>query len=452
MIRQFFDGLRALSVGLGSITRDKMAVADYAANLLTDDQLEAMYDSSWLAEGIVDIPPDDTFRQWRDWHAKPDDQSKIVEIEQQFLVRKKLQDTDAASRLYGGAALLIGTQELDLSKPLNPQREELRFLTVMNRRELTAQELERDPFSDNYGKPKWYEIAISNQIRKGNRIHPSRLVRFVGKPHKDPFFAAGTDFGWGKSSLRSAYETVKAADATCANVASMIFEAKVDVIRIPNFMGSLSDDRYKDAIIERIMLAMLVKGNNGALLLDKDEEYDTKQISFAQIPQLVERMLINVASASKIPVTKFLGISPAGLSATGEHDMKNYYDMIESRQALKITPACAMLDKIIVKTALGRVDEKIDYIWAPLEQTNEEERGRVGKLIGELTAILRDSGLFLDEELREITINALVAADIYPGLQQTIEKTRESEIAALFEEPETPEPITTPQPAMAEEL
>lgn len=437
MIQKVYDGLRALAVGLGNVARDKFAAADYAIPALTDDQLEAIYDSSWLAEKIVDIPPDDTFRQWRDWQAKPDDQQKITELEKRLLVRKKLQDTDSASRLYGGAGLLIGTNQLDLSQPLAVEREELRVLTVMTRRELVVQELDRNPQSANYGKPIFYEIAVADGLLQGARVHPSRIVRFVGKQHKSPFHSAlGNEWGWGKSVLKSVLDTIKVADATRANIASLVFEAKVDVIKIPNFMSQLADQRYKDQIVERMMLAMFIKGNNGALVLDKDEEYDTKQTSFASIAEIWRESRIDVAAGSNMPLTKFLGTSPGGLNSTGQHDMKNYYDMIESRQQIKITPACDMLDKLIVKTALGRVDDSIHYEWSPLEQTNEEERGRVGKLIAETSTILRDAGLFLDEEMREIVINALVAADIYPGLQQTIEKTRESDIKELFEEPD----------------
>ena len=43
---------------------------------------------------------------------------------------------------------------------------------------------------------------------------------------------------------------------------------------------------------------------------------------------MVRTFLQVAAGAADIPVTRLLGQSPAGLSATGESDTRNYYDMI----------------------------------------------------------------------------------------------------------------------------
>lgn len=441
----FYDGLRSLAAGLGHLSRDKFAAAEYEPQPLTEKDLKDIYDESWLAEKVVEIPPEDMFRKWRDWDAKPDQVERIKETETELLVSLKLQNALSLARLYGGAGVLIVTQVADLSKPLNIEREDLQGLTVMNMRELTAKDLEKDPRSDNYAKPKEYQISIGEKS-SGRTIHPSRLVRFVGKPHTDPFLAT-ENMGWGVSVLRSVYDYVKAADATAMNVASLIFEANVDVLKIPRFMSQLADDRYKKLITERIALAMFIKGNNRTLLLDADETYERKQISFAGLPELMERAMINVSSGSKIPVTKFLGISPAGLSATGEHDMKNYYDMIESQQTLRITPACRLLDRMIVKRAINRNDEQIKYTWAPLEQTNEEERGKIGKAIAETIQILRNAGIYMDEELRDIATATFTAADVFQGLAQTIEKTSKRDLDEFFE----PEPAPTMIPSQPQQ-
>ncbi|MGV8677877.1 anti-CBASS protein Acb1 family protein, partial [Pseudomonas aeruginosa] len=86
-------------------------------------------------------------------------------------------------------------------------------------------------------------------------IHPSRLVIFTGADIPDQDLASGNQFGWGDSVLQAVFEAIQQIDSTMANVASLIFEAKVDVIRIPDFMQGMQDPKYEKLVLERMRLA-----------------------------------------------------------------------------------------------------------------------------------------------------------------------------------------------------
>ncbi|MFH7397065.1 anti-CBASS protein Acb1 family protein, partial [Pseudomonas syringae group genomosp. 7] len=77
-----------------------------------------------------------------------------------------------------------------------------------------------------------------------------------------------TAFGWGDSVLLSAMPAVKHYYETVANVGSLVYDAKIDVINIPNLMASLQDKNYQKNLLERHRLAATAKGINGTLLLD----------------------------------------------------------------------------------------------------------------------------------------------------------------------------------------
>ncbi len=62
---------------------------------------------------------------------------------------------------------------------------------------------------------------------------------------------------------------------------------------------------------------------------------------------MVRTFLQVAAGAADIPVTRLLGQSPAGLSATGDSDTRNYYDMIAARQELDLRPQLERLDRLI---------------------------------------------------------------------------------------------------------
>lgn len=422
-IRQMSDSLRNVVAGLGDPVRDKMAMTTYGLSFLDDYQLAAIYKSNWLGRKIVDIPAMDSIRKGRDWQAEQD-QIELIEAEEKRLdFWRKLLEVKVKARLWGGAALFIGTGEQNLMEPLNVERMGkggIKYLTVLSRRDVSAGPIEQDVLSEFHGKPAYYEVTGNASMV---RIHPSRMAIFVGAPHADSLLDMGVNQGWGDSIIESVYSAMKNADVTAANIASLVFEANVDVFRVPDFMASLADPTYQTRLLERFTLAAMAKGINKALILDKEEEYDRKQVTFAQLPEVMQTFLQMAAGAADIPVTRLLGQSPAGMNATGESDMLNYYDRINSIQTLEMGPALYRLDECLIRSALGARPEEIYYSWAPLKQMTEKELADIGKTTAETVQILSNSGSFTQEELRKVTTNTFVEMGIFPGIDQAVADT-----------------------------
>ena len=418
-IVQIRDRLTNLVAQLGT-QRDKAAHSVYSLPFIDDEQLSNAYRGAWMPRKIVDIPALDACRKWRAWQAD-NDQIEAIEAEENRLnLRRNLIALLKRARLYGGAALYIGTRDLDPSQPLNVQRigkGGLQHLTLMTRRQLHPGDRDDDPMSPNFGKPQWYEVRGAKSATV--RIDPSRLVIMTGGELPDADMERGT-FGWGDSVLMPVFDAVRNADSTMGNIASLIFEAKIDVFRIPNFMDCVGDAGYRSKLLERFSLAATAKGINGALLLDKEEEYDSKSPSFATLPELIDRFLQAVSGASDIPATRLLGQSPAGLSSTGESDTRNYYDRIQSMQELEVQPAMAILDECLIRSALGTRPPEVHYIWRPLWQSTAKEQADIGKTTADTIKTLSDTRLFPDEALSKAATNMLVENSVMPGLEAAI--------------------------------
>lgn len=411
------DGLRNLVSNMDT-PRDKASASFYAPPCLTDEELTNAFRGAWLPRKVVTIPALDACRNWRSWSADSDQISKIEAEEERLGLKNKLLEALWKARLWGGAAIYIGTGDPDPSKELDPERIRaggIKHLIVFTKRTLTAGELETNPESPQYGRPKSYQLNTpqSGQIE----IHPSRLVVLIGAEHPDPERATGLEAGWGDSVLTSVLGQIKQADGTAANVASLIFEAKVDVIRIPNLMANIGDPVYERQVLERLALAATGKGINGALVLDKDEEYEQKQAQFGSLRDLVLAFMQLVSGASDIPMTRLLGQSPAGLGGNGDHDTRNYYDGIASLQTLTIGPAMEVLDECLIRSALGSRPEEIFYTWRSLWQTSEKERADIGKTTADTIKTISDTGLIPDEVLSKVAINMLTEAGVAPGLE-----------------------------------
>ncbi len=415
------DKLSNLIAGLGT-ARDKASGSVYGTPLQSDQELMDAYRGAWLPRKIVDIPAMDATRNWRNWQAEAQQITAIEAEEKRLGLQGKVNRSLARARLFGGAALVIGDGAANPMEPLNPERIArggIRYVTEVNRRQLSAAELELDPASPDFGMPAYYRLSSP---RGSVDIHPSRVVRFIGAEHPEPELQSGINYGWGDSILLAVMEAVRQSDSTAANIASLIFEAKVDVFRIPDFMQNMGDPEYRTRVLERFRLAATGKGINGALVMDKEEEYQQKSASFANLPQVLETFLQIVSGAADIPVTRLLGQSPAGMSATGESDVRNYYDRINAMQTLQLSPAMAVLDECLIRSALGSRPPEVWYQWASLWQPMAKEKADIGKTAAETIKILRDSQLFPDDALSVAAVNMLTELSVMPGLDVAIEE------------------------------
>lgn len=432
------DSLQNLTAGLGT-DRDKAALSTYVTTYLDDNALMNAYRGSWLARKIVDIPAFDATRKWRAWQAEADQITALETEEKRLDLRRKVLKAKIAARLYGGAAILIGTGDVDVAKPLDPARITrygLRYATVLLRRHLSPGPIDLDPASPYFDQPQYWQL--SSEATSSPQIHPSRLVMFIGAELPDRALMFHHT-GWGDPVLQGVLDAVRNMDATAANVASLVFEAKVDTIGVPDFMQNLGSPEYRAKIIERFRLAEIGKGINGALIHDKEEELGQKTASFASLPDVLDRFMQLASGAADIPMTRLLGQSPAGMNATGESDMRNYYDRIEAMQAVEIAPAMAVLDECLIRSALGNRPEEVHFTWNSLWQMTAKEKAEIGKVQADTIKVLRDTQLIPDEPLAETAVNVLTESGAMPGL--------EGAVTTFYEE--NPDADDDPEPVQA---
>lgn len=421
------DSLTSLVSRMGT-DRDKASTVFYTHPTMTDEQALAAYRGSWLPRKIVDIPALDSCRKWRDWQAKNAEIELIEAEENRLNVKGKILEALTKARLFGGAAIFIGTGDPNPEMPFDAERvgkAGLKYLTVLSRRDMTAGPIEQDVTSEFHGKPSYYEVTGSSTMQMV-RIHPSRLVIFVGARQPDSLMVLNALEGWGDSVLTATLDAIKNADSTAGNIASLVFEAKIDVIRIPDFMASLGNELYRSKLIERYSLANMSKGINGTLLLDKEEEYETKSTSLAGLTDILMAFMQIVSGAADIPVTRLLGQSPAGMNSTGTSDMKNYHDRIQSIQQLEMTPAMHKMDECLIRSALGGRPPEVHYSWSPLEQMSEKERADIFKTTADAARTIVGSGtgqeIITREAISKALTNRLVEDGVLPGLEDAIDE------------------------------
>jgi uncharacterized protein len=415
-----FDTLLNFVSGLGT-RADKNTANQFAVENMSDEQLCSAYRGDWIAAKAIDIPAQDATRRWRAWQAKPEQITAIEKTEKRLNVRGHVKDAVIKARLLRGSLILIGVENAgDWSTELRPEavkKDSLKYLLVVDKTEITPAAIDRDLLSPYYGQPTHYTL---NSPKLGTvDVHPSRVVRMIGR--KLPMRSLEVD-AWGDSVMQSIVTAVKNASMASEGVASLIQEAAIDVLKIPGFMDQIGTADYKNKLMERVQLAQVSKSILRALMIDKEEEYEKKQITFANLAEIVMCYMQIVSGAVDIPVTRLLGQTPAGLSSTGESDLRNYYDNVQSGQENDLEPVLTPLDEIIIRSALGSRPEEVHYKWRPLWQPTPTESADITLKNTQALVNVANSALFDPAVLAKAAGNMLIEDGFLPGLEQALEE------------------------------
>ncbi|MEN0101188.1 MAG: DUF1073 domain-containing protein [Brucella pseudogrignonensis] len=375
--------------------------------------------STWFGK-IVDIPADDATREWRTWKAEKADIEIIEAEEKRLQVRQKVRQALIWARLYGGAVIVPIGLPGDNSQPLNAERiakGSIKALTVLSRHEITAQDMIKDPMDPLYGHPRSYTINSGSGQQVS--LHPSRVIRFNGRTVNNR--RVGTD-GWGDSIWMHLSDAVAAAESAASVIDALLQEAKIDVVRIKNMVSQMANGDAEASYIRRWQMVAVLKGISNVLMLDGDDEWDQKQITWAGLPDVTNTLLNILAGASDIPLTRLTGKQESGLSGKDEGSLRNYYDSVKANQELKIAPSLAPLDGMLVRSALGRTDAGIWSQWVPLFQLSESEKAEIDKKEAETVDIYARTGLIPSDALAKTAQNRMIESGRWPGLDEALEE------------------------------
>lgn len=434
-----FDGLKDFVTGLGG-PRDRTVTQTYAAlRTLSLEEIETMYRSDWLAGKIVDIIPQDMVREGRAWQAPNAEITQLEELEHSRPVNlwPKMYEALVRSRLLGGACIFIGMREQSPSVPLEVEKTkkgDLAYLNVLDRSLLSWEEIDLDPQSLWYGEPKMW--LVSNGQGGSLRIHPSRMIHLDGKPvYTRPASLTPESGVWGDPVLQRVYEAVKNAASVQQHVAGLVPDSRNDVIYIPGLGDILKNPVEQKKLTERFGYARTMKSMFNMLLLEgngvtgaggRGETWNQRQVSFAELPELIRQYLQISAGAADIPVTRLLNESPSGQNATGESDLRNYYDHVRSLQNLVLGPKMLDLNQIIIMSALGTRDGKIFARWNSLWSLSPTEQAIVfkDKALGAraIQGTGKDIPLINAMALSDALVTSFTEEGSLPGLEAAVEK------------------------------
>ena len=408
------DGLANVISGRGT-TADKSVFNRWYADCMTPDQIEAAYRTSWLIRQIIDIPAQDQTRAGRDWDADDEEISKIEAEEKRLGYWQKVRQALTYGRL-GGGALFINLGD-DPSSPLpgTIKTEQIVSLIPLYRTELTIGQRIDDVLDPLFREPQDFRLNTARQPI----IHPSRLIIFKGKLVPGFARADWQSQYWGDSYVQSVNESVVNATTATAGFAGLIDEAKVDVFFIENIAQILSQPDGEAKLRQRIDLATVEKSNNRSVTLGGNDRWETRQINWAGMPDVIKTYLSIVAGAADIPATRLLGKSPDGLNATGDGDLTNYFQSISAQQESELRPALDRLDAVVMPSA--GVSTDLSWKFSPLQHLSEKDEADVENKEADSISKIVATGLIPERPLAKAVQNRLIESGRFPGLKEALD-------------------------------
>ena len=377
----------AARIGYGPM--DLIQATEYPMTRMTQNYplLTSLYRDNWIVQNIITTIPNDMMRKWYTIRSSisPEYAKQMVRLEIQTQIRKKILLGMYWGRLYGGAAgvILIKGHE-DMSLPLDLDTVlpgSFLGLQILDRWDgiYPENELVTDPEDRDFGLPAYYTIRDDEAGVLIARVHHSRIIRFIGR--ELPWMEQVTELYWGESEIEAIYNEIVRRDNVAGNIAALTFRANVNYMEtdgLDQLLGTANTEMQRR--FWNLMRAQsIMESNFGTRIVNKGDAIHNTQYTFTGLSDVYDRIMMDVSGAARTPVTKLFGRSPAGLNATGESDMQNYYDYIDGLREADLRGIIERLLPVMALSAWGVIPDDLEIDFPPMQTPKSGEIAEIAE-------------------------------------------------------------------------
>ena len=334
----------------------------------------------------------------------------------------KVKDGAIFGRLFGNSGLWLATEN-DQTQPFQ-RGEKVKFIKGMDRRILVAAGYYTDAREENLGRPSAFSVIPVGMTLSyeslANVVHETRIPMFSGL-RLDPIQRA-YNMGWDYSILQRIYATIRDMGETWAGISILLRELSIKVLKIKGFQNMMSTQ--PDLMRFRLRQARMSLSVLRIMALDADTESLERVESgtLTGAAQVLEQVLLRVAAAAEMPVTRLYGRSPSGLSATGEADTRQWYDDVASYQENELSPVMTEVAENILASDFPELEGSWGFEFPSLWQPTEKERTEAAKAVADLDAVYITNSVFSAEQIAVLRggKNGTMAPD-YTGIDVSLQ-------------------------------
>lgn len=394
------DGWVNILAGLGK-RQDKGNQGTFGGyNILTHEELSNLWMGDGIGKRIVSVVADDMTRAWID--VGGDDDGALERTLFGLGAQTEVNTALKWARLYGGAIVVMGVEDgKALDQPAVPGKP-VRWLKTygLSRIMMNPGDVVADPRSPRFEKLEYFRPLTINGTEI--KVHWSRCLVFAGEPV--PADAVLSDWRmryWGASVLQAIWEGLRNYGQTNQGIANLMLEFAVGKYGLDGLEEILASNNV-DAVYSRMEIINASKSLLNAVLLGKGETFTRDVVSLSGVPEIVDRMQMNLCSMSGIPVSRLFGKQSGGLNNEGTADVRNYYDGIASQQQTYLRPPMMQL----VATVNAGLDapipeDDLGFEFGPIWTPSQAEMVDMRKKQAETDKIYVELGVYSADEVTQ---------------------------------------------------
>lgn len=400
-------------LGGGAFDRRGGSSLNFVAERIGWDMAREIWAGDDLAARVIETIPDEMLREGWQLTIGDDDVDAPRMIDE---VRQKCDDLGldaylweclAFERAYGGGALFLGANdgEADLTVPLNLKKvRSLDYLTPLEPRECVPLFYFQNWRAPKFSLPAIYQVVpivrgapVDSVNTPLLSVHESRLVRFPGtRVSRAESLVHG---GWGESLLTRVGPVLRDAELSWGAAGALVADFSQAVLQLEGLEQALAADDGGAQFQARLTAMDIMRSTLRMMVIGKNDVFKREPTPVSGLPELLDRFMLRLSAASRIPYTILMGQSPAGLSATGDSDIRNFYDHVASMQRRRLRPAIRQVIGVVMQVLFGdRAPRKWDVEFKPLWQPTEKEVAETRYLIGQTDALYLDRSVYSAEE------------------------------------------------------
>lgn len=224
-----------------------------------------------------------------------------------------------------------------------------------------------DPTKPNFYKPSsWMMLSVT--------VSASRLYTLISRPVSDLLKAAYSFRGI--SITQMALPSVDNWLRTRQSVSDTVKQFSITYLKTD--MSQQMAPGGAQSLMDRAQLFNLMRDNRNLGVVDKDSE-DFAQINtpLSGLDTLQAQAQEQLSAISHQPLVVAFGITPAGLNANSDGEIRVWYDYVAGYQSHNVTPLMQWILQLVQLSEFGEIDGGLSWEWAPLYELTDVELAEV---------------------------------------------------------------------------
>lgn len=224
-----------------------------------------------------------------------------------------------------------------------------------------------DPTKPNFYKPaSWYMLSTI--------VSSSRLFTMISRPVGDMLKAAYSFRGVSISQLAMPY--VDNWLRTRQSVSDTVKQFSITYLKTD--MAQLLAPGGAQSLDMRLQLFNLNRDNRNIGVADfTNEELVQINTPLSGLDALQAQSQEQMSAVAHIPLVKLLGITPAGLNANSDGEIRVWYDYVAGYQAHNTGPLMEWILDLVQLSEYGEIDPGLCWDWNPLYELTDLELAEV---------------------------------------------------------------------------